>query len=72
MGGWKAFPTAKDMDKRSIVFASMSSGLNIVLPVHKDMDFFYSTTTFIKRGLPKMDDAILNYFFFQNKGCVLH
>lgn len=71
MGGWKAFPTAKDMDKRTKVFASMSSGLNVFLPVHKDMDFFYSTTTVIKRGLPKMDDAILNYFCFPEQGvCV--
>jgi hypothetical protein len=40
MGGWKAFPTAKYMDKRTNVFASMSSTLNVFLPVHKDMDFF--------------------------------
>jgi hypothetical protein len=71
MGGWKAFPTAKNMDKRTNVFASMSYGLNVFLPVHKDMDFFYSTTTVIKRGLPKMDDAILNYFCFPEQGvCV--
>jgi hypothetical protein len=71
MGGWKAFPTAKDTEKRTNVFASMSSGLNVFLPVDKDMDFFDSTTTVIKRGLPNMDDAILNYFCFPEQGvCV--
>jgi hypothetical protein len=71
MGGWKAFPTAKDMDKRTNVFVSMLSGLNVLLIVHKDMDFFYATTTFIRRGLPRMDDAILDYFCFSEKGlCV--
>jgi hypothetical protein len=71
MGGWKAFPTAKDMDKITKFFASMSSGLNVFLPAHNDMDLFYSTNTAIKRGLPKIDDAILNYFCFPEQGvCV--
>jgi hypothetical protein len=44
MGGWKAFPTAKDMDKITNVFASMSSGLN----------FFYRfTRTWIYFTLPQ-------------------
>jgi hypothetical protein len=29
LGGWKAFPTAKYMDQRTDIFASMSSGLNV-------------------------------------------
>jgi hypothetical protein len=56
MGGWKAFQTAKNMDKRTNVFASMSSGLNVFLPVHKDMDLFYSNNN--------------NFCFPEQGGCV--
>jgi hypothetical protein len=69
---WNRFPTANGNDERTNVFSSMSSGLNMFLPVHNDIDFFYSTTTVIKRGQPAMNDDILNYFFLQNKGCVWH
>jgi hypothetical protein len=70
-GHWKAFPTENDNDKRTDVFASMSSGLNVFLPVHNNMDFFYSTTTVIKRGQPAMNDDILNYFFSEQGVCVV-
>jgi hypothetical protein len=40
LGCWKASPTANDIDERTDVFVSMSSGLNVFLPVHNDIDFF--------------------------------
>jgi hypothetical protein len=40
MGHWKSFPTANDNGERTDVFASMSSGLRIFLPVHNYMEFF--------------------------------
>jgi hypothetical protein len=70
MGHWNAFPTANGNDERADVFGSMSYGLNVFLPVHNDMDFFYSTTTVIKRGQPTMNDDILNYFFSKKRLCV--
>jgi hypothetical protein len=60
LGNWNAFPTANGNDEITDVFASMSSGLNVFLPIHNDIDFFYSTTTVIKRGQPAMNDDILN------------
>jgi hypothetical protein len=60
LGHWNALPTANGNDEKTDVFASISSGLNVFLPVHNNMDFFNSTTTVIKRGQPAMNDEILN------------
>jgi hypothetical protein len=71
MGGWKAFPTAKDMDKRTNVVASLSSGLNV---------FYRFTRTWISFTLPPQLSRgayqiwmmpFSTTFVFQNKGCVL-
>jgi hypothetical protein len=40
LGCWKAFPTANDIYERTDVFESISSGLNVFLPLHNNMDFF--------------------------------
>jgi hypothetical protein len=68
LGNWNVFPTANGNDEITDVFASISSGLNVFLPVHNNMDFVYSTTTVIKRGQPAMNDDILNYFFSRKRG----
>jgi hypothetical protein len=55
------YPIVHSISKSS---SSMPYGVNVFLPVHNDMDFFYSTTTLIKTGQAAMNDGILNSFCF--------
>jgi hypothetical protein len=71
-GVWKAFPTAKDMDQRTDVFASMSSGLN-AFPLFTRIWIFFTLPPQLSIGAYQKWMIIFSTtFVFQNKGCVLH
>lgn len=64
---WSCFPLHSDSSskKNTNIWASLSLGKNVFLPLHTDLDFWLSCTTVLTK---QMSDEICNYFCFPEQG----